>query len=110
MAGGEGAAAEHDPLAAVGAHVERAPLAVDRLDAAAGSILDAEGVAAAAADDAVAACELEAGDCEPLGPEPPVRLHQHAGERVQLANVAAAQRDHHVAGEVASGRAPPVGK
>ena len=37
-------------------------------------------------------------------------VHERAGERVQLGDVAAAERDHDVAGEVVAGGGPPVGE
>ena len=77
---------------------QRPVLAVDRFDRGAGAVLDAEGVVVAEADDPVAGRELGPGDGEALAAEAAVAVHQRAGERVELGDVAAAERDHDVPG------------
>ena len=52
------------------------------------------------------AANSRSGDGEPLAAEAAVAVHERAGERVELGDVAAAQRDHDVAGEVVAGVLP----
>src|SRR5581483_3392445 len=106
----EVAAAECDAVAAVGEDGERAVLPPNRLHRAAGAVLDAKRVRVTQADDAVAGGELSTAGDEPLPSEAFVRLHQRPGERVQLRDVATAERDHYIAGEGVACSGPPVGE
>ena len=110
VAGLEVAAAEFDGRAAVGGDGERPPFEVDVLDGSAGAVLDAENVGVAEADDAVAGGELAVRDGEPVVAEAAVGVHERAGELVEVGDVAPAEGEHDVAGEVVAGVLPPVGE
>ena len=103
-------AAELGALAAVGQQRQRAAIGVDSFDGSARSVADAERVRVAEADNTIARCELACGELEALGSESAVRFHQGARECVQLGDVAAAKRDHDVAGKIVAGCRPPVGE
>jgi hypothetical protein len=106
----EVAAVEADLVPAVSADVEAAAGAVDLLDRPPGAVANAEGVRVAQADDPVAGSKLAACDFEALAPEPPLRVQEHAGDRVQLGDVAAAVGDHDAPRQVQARCSPPVGE
>ena len=83
-------------------------LPVDRLHCPARTVLHAQCVAVAQADDAVARGELLLRDGESLRAEPTMRLHERASQGVELGNVATTERDHDVGREIVLSRRPPV--
>ena len=74
------------------------------------SVLDADAVGVATADDPVPRGELPPGNGQPLLAEAAVALHQRAAQRVELGDVAPAQCDHDAARKIVARRSPPVGE
>ena len=75
-----------------------------------GAVLDAEDGVVAQTDDAVAGGELAFRQDQPILAEAAVGVHERAGELVEVGDVAAAEGEHDVAGEVVACMRPPVGE
>jgi hypothetical protein len=72
----EVAAAEFDDRAAISRNRQRSLVVIDLLDGSAGSVLDAEDVRVAQADDPVGGGELAVGNGQPMLPEAAGGVHQ----------------------------------